>query len=214
MVAYCGTLDIYYLGGHVKYQQTGFSAEATFNNWLSGTLIPKAQEAIDNYVGHNFSSNTGTIRLDGNGKEVIPISRAGLVDSGSGFYPPRLLPMPLLSITSVSIDSGADVSSSCKAYDTHVAYENQTFCTGRQNVDIAGSWGYISVPHDIQMVTAQICVNALREAIRTRMLPDLITGVMEGGGKALNAIMYAPRILTANEKEILERYRYREIEVG
>jgi len=211
---YCGTLDIYYIGGHILYQQLGFSTITTFNNWLNGTLIPKAEDMIDNYVGHNFRNNTGTIDLDGNGLESLPITRLGQVDGA----PPRLMPVFLISVGTVTIDeavdTGTNVYSSCKIYDTFIVYEDQTFCKGRQNIHIKGSWGYTSVPHDIQYVTAQVCVNAMREAIRTRMVPDLITSVMEGGGRLAEAIMYGPRVLTPNEKEILERYRYREIEVG
>ena len=209
MTLYCGTLDIYYLGGFIKYQQLGFPLEATFNAWLYGTLIPKAMDVIDNYTGRNWKNNSGTIDLDGNGKEALPLSRAGHINS----LPGSLLPVPLLSVTSVTIDSGANIATSIKWYDSYIAYECGNFCKGRQNVRIIGTWGNSVVPHDIQAVTAQVCVNFMTEAIRMRMLPDIMTTVMEGSGN-IAALSKAPLTLTINEKQVLDRYRFREIESG
>ena len=202
---YCGTLDIYYLGGHIDYKQLGFGSEVTYNNWLDGTLICKAQDFIDNYVGHNFKANDGTITLDGGGKEALHINRIGLVDG----FPPTLMPVPLRAITSVVIDGGATVHTSCQVYDAFLTYDRNLFCHGKQNVVIKATWGYAFVPHDIQYVTAQLCMNAVREAIRSRMLPDKVTPILEGGGN-IGVMFRSPKILTINEKEILDRYRYRE----
>ena len=208
-ISYCGTLDVYYTGGNIQYQQLGFTSLAIYNNWVLGTLIPIAQDFVDNHVGHNFSDNSGTIILDGGGREHLNISRVGLVNG----LPPLLLPLPLTDITSVTINSGANVSASIKMYDTYIRYDCNNFCMGNQNVTIIADWGYATVPDDIAYVTAQLCVNVLREAIRTRMVPDLITTIMEGAG-AIGAIMRSPRACTVNEKEIMDKYRYREIEMG
>jgi len=208
-ISYCGTIDVYYIGGNIQYQQLGFTVLATYNNWVLGTLIPIAQDFVDNYVGHNFSNNSGTIILDGGGREHLNISRVGLVNG----LPPLLLPLPLIDITSVTINSGADVSASILVYDTFIRYDCNNFCVGNQNVTIVADWGYATVPDDIKYVTAQLCVNVLSEAIRRRMVPDLITTIMEGAG-AIGAIMHGPRVFTLNESSILDRYKYREIEMG
>lgn len=208
-MAYCGTMDVYYIGGNIQYQQLGFASKAVFDAWLAGTLIPKAQDMMDNYAGRNWKSNSGTIDLDGNGKEVLSLSRVGKVNG----LPGSLFPVPLLSVTSVTVDSGANISTSIKWYDSFIAYENQIFCKGRQNVRIIGTWGNSAVPHDIQAVTAQICVNFLAEAIRMRMVPDIVTTVMEGTG-SIAALMRSSKVLTVNETAILDRYRFREIEAG
>jgi len=209
MSIYCGTLDVAFLGGAIEYQQLRFTSEALFNAWVDGTLIPKAQDMIDNYCGRNFKSNSGTIDLDGNDKEVLPITRAGKVNS----LPGSLMPVPLLSVTSVTIDGGANISADIDWYDSYIAYECGHFCRGRQNVRIIGTWGNSAVPHDIQYVTAQICAHALAESIRMGMLPDLITPIMEGGGD-VGMLFRSPKVFTANEKEILDRYRFREYEGG
>ena len=124
-----------------------------------------------------------------------------------------MLPVPLLSAPTVTIDGGAIAATSIKWYDSYIAYECGNFCKGRQNVRIVGTWGNSVVPHDIQAVTAQVCVNFMTEAIRMRMLPDIMTTVMEGSGN-IAALMMAPKVLTVSEKEILDRYRFREIEAG
>ena len=134
MSVYCGTLDIYVLGGDIQYQQLRQISAAVFNAWMDGTLIPKAQDMIDNYCGRNFKNNSGTIDLDGNGKEVLSLTRAGKINS----LPGSLMPVPLLSVTSVTVDSGANIATSIKWYDAYIAYDGCHFCKGRQNVGIIG----------------------------------------------------------------------------
>lgn len=226
MSLYCGTIGVT-LFGQVEFHQLGFAAVGNFNLWVQGTLIPKAMDMIDNYVGHNFHLNYGTMRLDGSGKEGLHISRVGLVDDTddgvNNLIPPRLLPVPMISITSISIDSVAQTVTDFQVYDEIITYDCNCFNAGRQNVEIVGTWGYgtysalgvisEAVPHDIQYCCAQVCSNALTEMVRRRMLPDLITPIMEGGG-AVHLLFRSPKVLTQNEKEILERYRFREYGVG
>jgi len=214
MALYCGTFDVV-LFSQVAYTQFGavFPDEPTYTDWIGGTLIPKAMDMVDNYVGHNFQLNNGSIRLDGSGKEGLHITRIGLVDVGAGWVVPRLMPVPMMTVTAVTIDSVAKTATDFQRYDEIVTYENNCFASGRQNVDLVGTWGYLEVPHDIQYVTAQVCAHALTEMIRLRMLPDIITPILEGGGSDY-AILSSPKVLTKNEKEILDRYRFREYGVG
>lgn len=213
MSAYCGTLNVTILS-QVEYLQLGFADATTYNAWIDGTLIPRAQDIVDNYVGHNFGSNgPGTILLDGSGKEALHISRIGLVDDGFGYEPPKLLPVPMLSITAISFNGVAKTVTDFQIYDEIIRYENSVFDAGRQNIKIEGSWGYKSIPDDIEYVTAQICANLLTEMIRSLMLPDLITPILTGGGD-IGILFRGPKVLTSNEKEILNRYRFREYAVG
>ena len=121
-------------------------------------------------------------------------------------------------MSTITVDSGSNIATSCKIYDSYIAYEDQIWCEGRQNVRLIGSWGYASVPHDIQYVCSQICVNFLKEAIRTRLFPDIIaasiTGAQPVDERGIVGVLRTPRVLTLNEREILDRYRYREIEAG
>jgi len=226
MSLYCGTFDVATFG-QVEYRQMGFASLAIFNNWMRDTLIPKAMDMVDNYVGHNFHLNWGTIRLDGPGKAALHLTRIGVIDDTNdgvaNFIPPRLLPVPMISITSVSVDSVAKTVTDFQVYDEIITYENNIFAAGRQNVEIMGTWGYGTyslagvitevAPHDIQYVTAQICSNALTEIIRRKMIPDLITPVLTGGGD-VGILFSSPKVLTKNEKDILNRYRFREYAVG
>jgi len=223
---YCGTLDVATFG-QVEYAQMGFASLTVYNLWLQNTLIPKAMDMVDSYVGHDFHLNYGTIRLDGSGKEALHLTRIGVIDETddgvTNFVPPRLLPVPMISITAVSIDSVAKTATDFQVYDEIITYENNCFAAGRQNVEIQGTWGYGTysavgvitevTPHDIQYVTAQICSNAVTEIIRRRMIPDLITPILAGGGD-VGILFRSPKVVTKNEKEIMNRYRFREYAVG
>jgi len=212
MTDYCSPLTVKFLA-QVEYTQLGFDADPDYEAFIDETLVPAAMEFIDNYVGHNFQSNSGTIQLDGSGKEVLHINRAGLVDTGSGLAPPQLLPVPMLEITGISFDSVAKTPADFQVYDAFIAYEDNCFAAGRQNIEIVGTWGYASVPDDVRYAAAQICANLLTEMIRSRMLPDLITPILTGGGD-VGALFRSPKVLTVSEKEILDRYRFSDITVG
>ena len=224
MTTYCDSTDVT-IFSQINYKQVNFASDAAYLAWITGTLILKAQDMIDNYVGHNFYENYGTIRLDGSGKEVEHISPHGLTvysnqretDATGVLKPSRLLPLPLMAITGVNIDSTAQTVTDFQIYESYVAYDGNRFCKGRQNVDIIGTWGYGTYPHDIQYVTAQLCANALREMIRSEMMPDLITPILESGQGSvggLSALFRSPRVLTQNEKDILNKYKYYKLEVG
>ncbi|GAH62918.1 unnamed protein product, partial [marine sediment metagenome] len=98
-------------------------------------------------------------------------------------------------------------------YNEIITYEGNVFDTGRQNIKIEGTWGYAAVPDDIRYVAAHICANLLTDMIRSRMLPDLITPILTGGGD-IGVLFRSPKVLTTNEKEILDRYRFWEYAVG
>ncbi len=213
MTDYCSPLTVKFLA-QVEYDQFGFDADVDYEAFIDETLIPAAMNFIDNYVGHNFQSNSGTILLDGSGKEALHISRIGLVDvDDSGYVPPRLLPVPMLSITAISFNSVAKTVTDFQMYDEIIRYESNIFDAGRQNIKIEGTWGYTSIPDDIRYVAAHICANLLTGMIRSRMLPDLITPVLTGGGD-VGVLFSSPKVLTKNEKEILRQYKFREYAVG
>jgi len=223
MTRYCGTTDVN-LFSQVTYAQVGFASQAAMDAWVQGTLIPKCQDMVDNYVGHNFYLNRGTIRADGSGKETQLItSSAKTVYSnqavtGSGDpAPAQLLPLPLIAVTAVEIDGVAQTVTDFQVYESYATYEDSVFSSGRLNVDIVGTWGYGTYPHDIQYVTAQIAANCLSEMVRKRMIPDIITPVMERGmasDRVIALILRTPLVFTVNEKDLLNKYRYYSMEVA
>jgi hypothetical protein len=192
--------------------------------WIQGTLIPKCQDIVDHYAGHNFYLNHGTIRIDGSGKETQLITGSATAvysnqaTTGSGNpVPVELLPLPLITVTGVNIDGVAQTITDFQTYKSYVTYEDNVFASGRQNVDIIGTWGYGTYPHDIQYVTAQIAANCLSEMVRKRMIPDIITPIMERGmasDRVIAMILRTPLVFTQNEQEILRKYRYHSMEVG
>ena len=212
MADYCTSLIVKLLA-QVTYDQLDFDSDPDYETFIDEAIIPAAMRVIDSYVSHNFQPNSGTIRLDGSGNEALHISRVGMVDTGSGYEPPNLLPVPMLTITAISFNGVAKTPADFQIYDEIITYEGNVFDTGRQNIKIEGTWGYASVPDDIRYVAAQVCANMLTEMVRSRMLPDIITPILVGGGD-VGALFRSPKVLTKNEKEILNRYRFREYAVG
>lgn len=194
----------------ITFDQLNFATDILYNTFIDDTLIPKVELLIDSYVGHDFNDHdTFTLTLDGSGKETLHINRLGLV----GTTPPFLLPLPLISVTSVTIDGGANVVASCQIYDTYIRYENNVFCVGRQNVVVIARCGYTAVPTDIQYVTDQTCANILRGILKRWLAPDIITRAVMASG-SLTAYYAEDIDLTPNLKAILDRYRYSDIGVG
>lgn len=213
-MSYC-SLDDVKIFSRVLYDQLGMTTGA-YDAWISGTLIPKAKELIDSYVGHDFELTGGTIILDGSGKETLHINRRGLVNpvtvagTAYGLRPAHLLPVPLITVTYVSIDSAASVSASCQVYDAFITYEDNCFTCGRQNVEIRGTWGYGTYPNDIRNVAMGICTNIIRGQLKRWLAPDIITkAIMSKGG--LTAYYAEDLELTNDLKLILDRYRFPEV---
>ena len=194
----------------ITWDQLNFVNDAAYVTFITDILIPKVEAIVDDYVGHDFNDhNTYTLTFDGSGKESLPINRVGLV----GGVPPRLLPLPLISLTSVTIDGGANVVANCQIYDTYIRYENNVFCVGRQNVIVIARCGYAAVPADIQYITDTICANILRGMLKRWLAPAIITkAVMEGG--SLTAFHAEDMFLTPLLKSMLDRFRYSDIAVG
>ena len=211
------------LFSQVTYAQVGFASQAAMDAWVQGTLIPKCQDIVDNYTGHNFYLNHGTILVDGSGRETQLItgsaktvySNQAVTGSGDP-VPAQLLPLPLITITGVEIDGTTETITDFQVYESYVTYEDNVFSSGRLNVEIVGTWGYGTYPHDIQYVTAQIAANCLAEMVRRRMIPDIITPVLERGqasDRVIAMILRTPLVFTQNEREMLNKYRYYSIEV-
>jgi len=217
-MSYCGTHDVKWFS-RITYDQLKFASDVEYGNWILGTLIPKSKDLIDSYVGHDFECTGGTIVLDGSGKEVLHINRRGLVyphlmaSDGVTYTirPPHLMPVPLITITYVAIDGVQRTpNTDFKCYDAFVAYENNCFDCGRQNVEIRGTWGYATYPNDIRNVAMSICTNVLRGMLKRWLAPDLITrAVMARGG--LTSYYAEDLELTPDLKLILDRYRFPEV---
>jgi len=213
-VLYCSTLDVNMLS-QINFEQLDFANLGAYGDWIGGTLIPKCMDFVDNYCRHNFQDQVGTIYVDGRNRETVHLTSAGVVTTWPDTYPEfpiGLLPVPLMRVTAISIDGVAQTLSNFFTYNTHIAYENCVFAEGRQNVVITARFGYGTIPHDIQYVTAQLCAHVLADMVRMRKMPDLITPVLEGGGN-LNMLFRSPKVLTSNEKEILNKYRYHAAEI-
>lgn len=214
-VLYCSTIDVN-LFSRITYDQLGFTNLGEYGDWIQGTLIPKCMSMVDSYCRHNFLDNTGTITLDGSGKETQHITPSAIVTKWPDAYPEfpcHLMPVPLMRVTSVSIDDVAQTLSNFQTYSSYVTYEDNVFCKGRQNVEIIARYGYGTVPHDIQYVTAHLCANTLRSMLKRYIAPDIITkAIMQRG--ALTTYYAEDAALTPPLKDILDKYKYHAGEVA
>lgn len=212
---YCGSTDVKLLS-QINYEQLDFEDDAAYGNWIGTILIPKCMNMIDNYCRHNFQDNKGTIYIDGRSRQTIHLTSAGVVTKYPDAYPEfpiGLLPVPLMEVTAISIDGTSQALANFRTYNTHVAHRyGGVFCEGRQNVMITARFGYGTIPHDIQYVCAELCAHVLADMVRMRKLSDLVTPVLEGGGN-LNMLFRSPKVLTENEKSILNKYRYHAMEI-
>ena len=209
-VNYASAEEVRYFA-QVKHPQVGFENESDYDSFLNDVLIPKAMDMVDQYCRHNFQDNVGTIYVDGRCRETVHVTSSGIVTrwpDGYPEFPIGLMPVPLMEVTALTIDDVAQDLTGFRTYNTHVAYRyGGAFNEGRQNIVIAARFGYGTVPHDVQYVTAQICTHAIADMVRMRKMSDLVTPVLEGGGN-LNMLFRSPSVFTANEKAILDKYRY------
>lgn len=208
---YCGSLDVRYFS-QVQYDQlTEYGDEATFNNWIHGTLIPMAEDVIDRYVGHPFGTpSLGTFILDGSGKSVL-------------FFPVKWTPLIGLSIGSVNGAAIPDITA-VKVYDQYVRYDCGNFIEGKQNVVFYGSYGYLDkdrapiVPDGVKYVCAQLCANVLLDGVRRNMSPELFRSILltrtAEGERGIGSLWASPHVFTEELKEMLEEYRIIWTDIG
>jgi len=204
---YCGTELVLYLS-QVKWDQLNrdFVTLAELNNFIRGTLIPEAERMVDTYCHHAFGTPSyGTIVLDGNGKSWLPI-------------PPEYC--PLIGLSAGSVDGVGVTIANIMVYDDYVKYDGGNFTRNKQNVVFYGSFGYLNhqrvpiVPQDVAYVTAQIAANVLTDAVRRRMLPDIMQPALQGGGANVGALFSHPNVFPPSLQEKLDRYKISWIDVG
>jgi len=177
LTSYCSPDDVkIYLAG-----VAADDADNTFEAILSHSkvdqklakLVQVAKRLIDKRVGHDFDLHRDVeIAVDGEGSEALLLGKYGFV--------------PLIDITTLSIDGSSE------SLDDYVTYSNgmiarttfttdetlpytggiRTFTRGRQNIVATISWGYTSVPVDIEMAaaywTGALLLNPLDAAIDNR----------------------------------------------
>jgi len=188
-MVYCHPLTVKFLS-QIEHTQLELDTDGDYESFIKEVIIPPAQKIVDGYCNHNFNNNSGTVTLDGNGKGVLTI-------------PPPYV--PIISAGTVTVDD-SDVTSNIKTYDTYLAYDGGTFTEDEQNVVITLSYGYSSVPADVEYVTAQLCANMLAELVRKKMLPDTVAQVLNAAAGS-GAMFSSPRVFTKELKEMLNPYR-------
>ena len=211
-MAYCTSDLVKYLS-QVTYGELAFSTLVAYNSWVDGTLIPQAENFIDNYCGgregsiaplRRFNAIRGTIRLDGSGKNFL-------------FFPPYFT--PLMGIGSLTVDGGAVANASLHINDQFLQYDGGVFREGIKNVYFVGTHGYGTVvPPAIQYVCGQMSANILLEMKRKVKVDGVLSTGVGGMGftsaLANPSLLNAPWIFTPDLKTALDEYRFTWIELG
>jgi len=210
-MAYCGSEVVLYLSQVQDSQLSVVLSLGTLNSFIEGTLIPKAEGIIDAYVGKRdgtlryFNPHTSTtgIDLDGTGKNVL-------------FLPPKY--SPWINLGSVTIDGSAVAAvTDIKRHDQYLEYDGGHFNEGEQNVSLFGTYGYATVPEDVQLICAQICSNLLMDMVRRNVAPDVFMSLMQGaerGGAGFRTLFAQPTVFTKDMKQTLDEYRVYWVDVG
>lgn len=199
--AYCTAAQVK-MFSQITYTQLEIASDADYSSFIDSYIIPEIQKAIDSYVGHSFLSNSGTLTLDGNGKNVLFIK------------PPYV---PVLAVSSVTLD-GTAITSSIKTYDTYLAYEGGIFTcdrNNRQNVQVVLTYGYSSVPADVQLTCALACSNLLADLVRRKLMPDNVAAALQSGSNAgvINGLAKATLLLHPEIRDMLDKYVYSTLDV-
>jgi len=202
---YCNASYVEYLA-QVDYDQTSFKTGGTaqWNSFIAGTLIPAAEKFIDTFCNHSFGTpSLGTWRIDGNGKSFLPMppERQPLIGIGAG------------SVSGIAL-SVADI----KVSNSFIQLDGGNFSTGKKNVVLYGSYGYLDkdgvsiVPSDVSFVCAQLCANVINDMVRRRKLPDTYMSLMaspEASDVKFRGLFNVPHIFPSQLQEVLENYRIR-----
>lgn len=184
-------------------QLDNIADDTALNNFLSGTLIPKAQELIDYYCNHSFELRLVDYYLDGSGKSTL-------------FLPPEYCP-PVMFGT-ITVDGVAVTITDIHLSEQFIQWATGSFnASNPKGVHLIGSAGYETIPSDIQFVTDQLCSNTLLDMVRRKMAPDLFAEIIRagpetgGGGRNLLA---APWVFTKDLKQMLEPHRIIWVDLG
>jgi hypothetical protein len=197
-VNYCQPLAAKFLS-QVQFSQLSFETDSDYESFIQEQLIPAAMKRIDAYCNHDFQNNSGTVTLDGNGKDTLLI-------------PPPYVPVQ--SVSSVTVSDAAATISNIKSYDTYIAYDGGNFTEDYQNIVVILSYGYTEIPADIEYACAQLVANVLIDLVRRKILPDMVAQAMQAQGGNANMLFASPYVFTPDIKEILDQYRYSTMSVA
>ena len=141
-------------------------------------ILPVVKQRIDDMVGHDISYHEDVdIVVDGTESPTIFLSRYGFV--------------PLISVSSITVDEEEKDVDDFEVYpDGRVVRKNYTltstleyftswaFEIGKLNVEMTITWGYDSVPSDIEYATALLAgAELLRQAavVESQQMPGIPT---------------------------------------
>jgi hypothetical protein len=167
-----------------------FATETDFDTWLSSTVIPEAERAINEFCRRpDFSEHADEIELfDGDGLHnfLVPNKR------------------PVIAISKFEFKKG-DGTWELKSTDVYYMHGDQLRYNsllpyGFQNIRVTYDWGYATVPEDVSHVAAEIAARFLQKCSAFKMGPLIRVGDWR-------VQLANPEIFTPDLKEMLDHYR-------
>ena len=186
LTEYCSADDIAVYCAGVGADDEGDFLEA-FEHMTQGRvqkkldkLLARAKERIDRRIGHDFEYHEDVdIVVDGNGQSELLLAALGFI--------------PLEDLSAITVDEYAGSADDYKVYeDGRIARETTTtletetipvwgtaFPRGKQNIELTITWGYSSVPGEIEQAAAYLTGHYIMNevaALRDQSVPGTSGG--------------------------------------
>jgi hypothetical protein len=192
---------------HISYEDLGYTAESEYDAFVND-LIERAEAVIENFcdVPASFFADGGCTITD----EYHDLRESD--DYVALDY------APVLSVSSIHVNVAN--YGDAKEWDTVAANDqylypkegllylyNLSFYVEEQNIKVTYVAGYTTTPTDIQFVTEQLCANVLHDSLQRKVSP--IVRVNDWAVRIIH-----PDVFTRELKQMLKRYRQRQVSIG
>ena len=101
-----------------------------------------------------------------------------------------------------------------KLYGQYLTVPGARFRKGDLNIEVFGTYGYLLVPADVELICAQLCSNILLDSRRRRWASSGLTSL---GAISINvsaAIFGDPHVFTDDMRARLKSYRIKWLDIG
>lgn len=186
----------------VKHTQLQFAADADLDTFLTDTLIPKAQEIINQYCNHRFDLHLVDYHLDGSGKRTL-------------WLPPEFCPPNMFG--TITVNGVAVAISDIHLSEQFIQWAAGSFISSSpKGIHLIGSAGYTTIPTAIQYVTDQICANVLIDMVRRNVAPNVFKANLatDAPDAGYTSVFASPRVFTKELKQMCDEYRIVWVDLG
>lgn len=148
-MTYCTIGQVISALGQLTYSELGFEDQTSFDKEIMKAIL-EAQGMIDNHTRSAFASTTGVDVFDGNG--------------GERYFPKKA---PIISVSKledrgVKTDDWTEISSDDYYVQEIFIRYPFGFEVGVQNYQLTYTYGYATVPGDVEFVTKEVASRIMK----------------------------------------------------